>query len=245
MSTALDIITASLQQTKVYAPGVPVSSSDAQAVLFELNLMLDEFSNETLAVFANVENSFTLVPGQIQYTIGAGGNINVTRPLALNAKPGSAYLVDANGNRFQMSIIEQDQYNQIGLLTQTSQLPDTIFYDPQYPLGIINIFPEPSIAYTVYFDSRLQLADMNSLTSVFSLPPGYLSMIRNNLSLRVWPLFKQGDPPGWLIEMARESKATVKRTNIKYSPSTMDVAIVSKAQSSYNIYNDSTNRADR
>lgn len=243
--TARTLIQGALEQIKIYAPGQPLAAADAARGLSVMNQFLDELSNQSLAVFANLEQSFTLVPGQYQYTIGPGGNINGPRPLLLNTKPGSAYLVDANQNRYPMNIIEQDQWNQIGLLNQTSQLPDTIFYDPQYPLGIINIFPTPSIAYQVFFDSRLQLADMPTLDTAFNLPPGYSSMIQNNMAIRLWPFFKQGDPGVYLMKLAGDSLGSVKRANIRYSASTVDSSIVSRAQAGYNIYNDGFNRADR
>jgi len=71
-----------------------------------------------------------------------------------------------------------------------------------------------------------------------------MSAIKNNMSIRLWPYFKQGDPYGWLVKLADESLAKIKRTNIRMSPSSYDSAIVSKAASSYNIFTDSTNRGN-
>lgn len=242
--TARSITQDSLEQIKVYPPGVALDAADGNRGLRELNDMLDEWSNESLACYANVEQSFTLQIGKNSYTIGAGGDINLTRPLAINTGKGGAYLVDTNSNRYGMNVIEQDQWNQIGQLTKTSDLPDTLFYDPQYPLGIINIFPTPSAAYTVKLDSRLQLTDFATLDAAVNLPPGYKSAIKNNLTVRLWPFYKQGDPPGWLINLAQESLGKVKRTNIRQSPAVYDSAIVSKGTSSYNIYLDTTNRGN-
>jgi len=322
MTTALDLITDVFLKMKVYAPGQQINAADSAWGLTSLNDMLDSWSNESLACFANLEQSFTLVnginsypigptagylstttfignvgsggtPGTYAltltggggtgatgtYTIGAGGtlsSINITaggqsytsvpafsfplggivgatatgqiigiaapRPISILTGQGAAYLVDTNSNRYPINVIEQDQWNQIGLLTETSQLPDTMFYNPQFPLGVINIFPTPSIAYTVYFDSRLQLADMANLFQAFSLPPGYMMAIKDGLFLRMWNDYKQGDPPAYRVEMASKSLSALKRNNIKVSPSTYDTAVVSKAQSSYNIYSDSTNR---
>ena len=242
--TAKSIIQDVMEKMKVYAPGIELDAADGARGLAELNQMLDEWSNESLTCFANVEQTFPLVIGQNSYTIGAGGNINKTRPLTINTGPGAAYLVDSNSNRSAINVIEQDQWNQIGLLTETSDLPDTLFYDPQFPLGIINIFPTPSAAYTVHLDSRLPLAEMLYLQLAFTLPPGYMSAIKNNLTLRLWPYYKQGDPTGLMMKQAADSLGNIKRTNIRVSPSPYDSAIVSKAQSTYNIYTDSTNRGN-
>lgn len=90
----------------------------------------------------------------------------------------------------------------------------------------------------MYFDARLQLADLASLNSPFSLPPGYRAAVKNNLCLALWPYYKQGDPTQILVTLATKSLGDVKRSNIKQSPAPYDSAIVSKAKSSYNIFAD-------
>lgn len=241
--TVRTILQDSFEQIKVYAPGVALGAADGARGLSLLNQFLDELSNESLACYANIEQSFTLTIGKSVYTIGTGGFINQSRPLEITIGPGTAYLMDANNIRYGIDVVEQDQWNQIALLTESSNLPYLMFYDPQYPLGIINIFPVPSAANTVYFDSRLQLSDMPSLDTPFSLPPGYMSMIKNNLSVRLWSYYKQGIPDQWLLTQAMESLGKVKRTNIKQSESVYDAAIVSKASGGgYNIYSDTTGR---
>lgn len=179
-----------------------------------------------------------------QLVVSGPLTLTYPRPLEVLPGPGRAYLVDSNNNRYPVNVITQEEWNMIGLLTQTSQLPDTLFYDPQYPLGVLNVFPTPLMSYTMYFDSRLALANLSSLSQAFSLPPGYILAIKNNLCLEMWPYYKQGDPSQTMKDEAGTSLAAVKRTNIKQSPSPYDTAVISRAQSSYNIYNDSTNRGN-
>lgn len=243
-SSAMDMIQDVLESLKVYAPGVTVNAADSSRVLSCMNQMLDSWSNERLSCYANLEQSFTLIPGKGSYTIGTNGvpDINAVRPLSIASGLGAAYLIDMNNNRYGIDVIEQDQWNQIVLLTETSDLPNTLFYDPQYPWGIINIFPLPLVGYTVYFDARLQLQTLCDLSTRFTLPPGYMQAIKDNLVLQVWEYFKQGDPPAWRMEKAGRSLGNIKRTNIKQSPSVYDSATMSKAGGTYNIYNDSRGR---
>jgi hypothetical protein len=238
--TALSIIQDAFEQIKIYAPGVTINAADSARALSCLNEMLDEWSNMSLACFANLEQSFPLVIAKQAYTIGTSGGADIvaTRPISISTGMGAAYLKDNQGNRYPVNVIEQDQWNTIGLLTTTSQLPDTMFYDPQFPLGVINIFPQPSAAYTMYFDARLQLANLTTLNSSFNLPPGYRSAIKSNLCIRLWPYYKQGDPTPILIGLAMQSLGNIKRSNIKESPAAYDSAIVSRAKSSYNIFSD-------
>lgn len=242
--TAGSMIQDTLEAMKVYAPGVAVNAADSARMLSVMQQMLDSWSNQPYACYANLEQSFPLVANKRSYTIGPSGAPDITapRPLEIMIGPGRAYLTDTNNNRFAIDVIEQDEWNLIGLLTETSQLPDRLFYDPQYPLGIINIFPTPLIAYTVSFDARLQLQAISNLSTVFSLPPGYMEAIKDNLIIRAWKYFKQGAPGQDLKDAAGTSLANIKRVNIKQSPARYDSAVVSRVQGGYNIYTDSTNR---
>lgn len=244
--TAMSAIQSTLEKMKVYAPGVSVNAADSARMLDIMQKMLDSWSNERLTCYANLEQSFPLVANKQSYTIGPTGSPDITapRPLAILTGPGAAYLVDVNQNRYPINVIEQDQWNAIGLLNETSDLPDTLFYDPQFPLGIINIFPLPLLAYTVYFDARLQLQSISNLATAFSLPPGYMKAIIDNLAVEAWPWFKQGDPPLKMVETAGKSLGNIKRTNIKQSPAPYDSAVVSRAASTYNIYSDTVNRGN-
>ena len=183
-----------------------------------------------------------MVAGQQQYTIGTGGNINSTRPYDVI----SAYIRDNNSNDYPMQIFNQDQWDKIGLKTITSQIPDTLFYDSQYPLGIINIFPIPLVNYTVYFNSTTDQVDFTSLTQSLSLPVGYERAFVLNLALDMmsagFPCLLVGDGLAQLRANAAEAKGNIKRANIKEVVAEFDSSIVSKSNATYNIYSDSSPR---
>lgn len=237
--TALDMITDALQGIGVYAPGEPITAADSELCLQRLNTMVDSWSNESLLTYAILEQSGTLVPGQRQYTIGAGGNFNMTRPLRIIESPGSTYVVDANGNRYNLEVVPRNRWNLIGNLDQvTANFPNTLFYDPQYPLGIINLYPKPNIGWTLYWDSYLQLSDFSELTTQLTLPPGYQAAIQDNLAVELWRFFKPDNAaiPPTTLAIASRSKGNVKRTNVREMLANYDPELVSRANGSYNIY---------
>lgn len=242
MTTALDMITDAYQGIGVYSPGETISAADAALGLQRLNTMIDLWSNESLMCYANVEQSAALVSGQYQYTIGSGGNFNMTRPLRILDSPGSCYLQDPSGNRYNLEVVEQDRWNLIGNVSAvTGNIPQVLFYDPQYPLGIINLNPIPNIAWTLYWDSRLQLTEFASLTASLSLPPGYRAAIQDNLALQLWRFFKPDTTPipATTVAIALQSKGIIKRTNIKDVIANYDSELISHASGTYNIYSDS------
>lgn len=239
MATGIQIITRSMQALGILGRTEVPSAGEANDALTAFNAMLDSWSSgEDLMSFVVLERSFPLVVGTNSYTIGTGGVVNVTRPNDIK----EAYIQDSIGNNFLMTVLPRDKWNQIGnrSSTMTSQIPDTLFYDPQYPLGVINIFPTPLLTYTCFFDSTQDQVDFSSLTQSLSMPPGYERAMVLNLALELmaagFPCMLDEKALARLVNNASDAKANVKRTNIKEVIADYDQAIVSHAYATYNIY---------
>ena len=238
MATALDIITDALELLGVYSPGDPISSADLNRSLSVLNDMMDVWSNESLACFDWITQTFTMIPNQYQYTVGPGGYISGPRPLRVSDAPGSAYLLDTNLNRYLMDVVDQLTWNLVTTAVADSDLPNIFFFDPQYPLGIVNIWPTPSSSWTCSFLSYRQLGDFSEPSSTFSLPPGYKRAITTNLCLSLKPYFASAQIDPLIIKEASETKASVKRNNMRTQISVFDPELISRGNAVYNIYTD-------
>jgi hypothetical protein len=242
MTTARDLCQGAAEALQIYAPGEQLLDADASRLFLLLNQMIDSWSNESLTCYAILEQSVALQVGQLSYTIGPGGQINATRPIRIIDGPGAAYLLDVNGNRYPIDVVPRDQWNQIWNIssTVTSTLPDTLFYDPQFPLGIINIYPQYAggLGVTAFWDSYLQLSDFASLTGAVSLPPGYERMIQTNLAIEAAPYFPTAVVSPALAKAASESKANVKRSNIRENVAQFEKVLTSRAGAVYNPYSD-------
>lgn len=239
--TVRDIVTLSLTELGVYSPGDSIDDSDAETGLDVLNQLLDHWSTMSLACFAVLEQSFVLQVGKASYTIGTSGgaDLNVTRPVRLIEGSGAAYLQDANKNNYPVDVVTRDKWNLIGLRTATSDVPDTIFYDPQFPLGVINVFPQPLVANTMFFDSFQQLGSLADLNAAFSFPPGYKAAIQSNLSVWLGPWFKNAVVSTDVKMRASKTLKAIKRANRRTPIGVYDNYIVSRAQPTYNIFTDS------
>lgn len=243
MSTALDVITDAFQLLGVYGAGDTIATADQTLALQVLNDTLDVWSNESLAAFCTSTQSFQVVAGQSTYTIGSGGQINATRPIRLIDGPGACFLRDGNNNDFPIDVVPQDVWNEIGNKTDTSNIPDTLFYDPQYPLGIINLFPVPSLSgYTVFLTSYQQLGDFASVSTPIAFPPGYKRALGLNLAVELKPYFADGQLDPIIIQKAAETKGILKRANRREIFAEFDPELVARGAPSYNIYRDSRNR---
>lgn len=240
--TALSIITTSLQEIGAYSPGDTIDDSDAELALDLLNQMLEYWSTESLSCFAILEQNFPLVVAKQQYTIGTTGtpDVTATRPVRLIQGPGAAYAKDAGGQRYEVEVMERDRWNLIGFLGATSNVPSTIFYDPQFPLGVLNVFPIPNAAgMTLYFDSFQQLTALANLATAFSFPPGYKPTVQSNLSVWLGPFFKNATVSADVKRRARITLMALKRANRRTPIGQLDSAVISRAQPTYNIFTDS------
>lgn len=242
-TTALDIITSTLVEMGVYADPETVSDPDAQRCLAILDRMIDSFSNENLICFADLEQSGVLSPSKYQYRIGPGvvspDFVGLVRPIRIRTGPGAAYLLDPTGNRYPVDVYTRETWNQIGNISNvTANIPAAIFYDPQFPVATLNVFPVPNIGYTLFWDSYLQITSFAGLSSPISLPPGYVALLVSNLKLWATPAFKPDNfqiPLLWIAQ-AESAKYVVKRSNNKETIAVYEGEIISHAYPTYNIY---------
>src|SRR5215469_8176894 len=242
MTIGLDLVTGTLQKIGVYSPGEQVPDDDAAATLTIINDMLDMWSNESLAVYANVTQSFPMIAGQTTYTIGPGGQINAARPLTILDDPGTAWTVDGGGFKYPARVVQQAEWNQIAagnISFVQSTIALLIFYDPQFPLGIINMYPAPASGFTFFFNYRMILSDL-TLAGNLSLPPGYVKAIKDNAAVQAWPYFKADNstPPANVMRDALQSLAVIKRMNSKQILANSSGGFGRGGRSSYNIYTD-------
>ena len=240
-STAQQIIMTAYQMIGYYGASETMNSADSALGLDQLNKLLDSWSNTPLACFAITEQSLPLQPGVSAYTIGTTGGamVNLPRPIRIMEGPGAAYLQDINQNNYRVDVVPREQWNQIANRgpNTTSNIPDTLFYDPQFPLGVINLWPTPNEGgYTLFFDSYAQLADMANLVQVFALPPGYELAIQTNLALLLYPFCFKGEPSRTVVTAASRSLTNVKRSNRRNNVAQFDQEIVSRSQPTWNIY---------
>lgn len=242
MTTALDMLTSAAQGLGFLGETEVLSAASANNGLKGFNAMLDSWNGESLNAYAQLEQVFTLIVGQSAYTIGPTGVWAGSRPYQIY----DAFITDSNNLDYSMNIVPQDQWNDIGDKNINSQIPTTIFYDSQYPNGIINVFPVPLLNYTVTLDCLLTQVPYTALTQSLSMPPGYQRAYELNLSLemmgRGWPCVLDANQLARLTENAAQAKANIKRANIKEVLAEYDGAIVSKSYATYNIYSDNNPR---
>lgn len=229
-TTVRDIITSSMRLIGAVATGEPPQASELVDGLASLNRMLDRWSTESLFVYANVIETFSLVGGQQVYTMGPTGNFDTTRPTMIE-RAGVATSVDVE---IPIEIVNQDQWASITVKNTQSTFPTKLYPVGTFPLETLNVWPMPSASANLVIYSRKPLSSFASINAAFSLPPGYEDAVMYSLALRLAPEYGKVIDQALIIE-AMESKEAIRRLNIKPIYMDSDSGGIGSGRRSFNI----------
>ena len=112
--------------------------------------------------------------------------------------------------------------------------PNYMYLDAAFPLGTLSFYPVPIYASLLTLYSRKPFSQFSSLTSTFSLPPGYARAMKFQLAIELAPEYQTTAGPD-VARMAMEAKAAIKRVNNRAITSKVDVALIGGGRR-FNIY---------
>lgn len=210
--TAGQLIQGSLQLIGELAPGEPLGPSDGAKALDVLNELLDAWGTERLTLYAQGRTPNVLANAQQRYTIGASG-ANWTmdpRPFWLDRV---TRLEVATGIEREIANYSRDQWARVTLKGLSGEMPFGIYYNPEFPLGKVDVYPVPTGTkyQIVLYAPEQALASVASVNTVISVPQGWQRALRYNLAVALYPEFGiQVD--GSVLAIAADSKADIKRT---------------------------------
>lgn len=206
--TARDIVTDILRKIHVLGAGASLDETEANDVLSTVNDMLATWSVQGNLVFTETEETFNLVNGQAAYTIGSGGDFNTTRPVKIT----SAY-ISIGDTDYPLVSYEQAEYSAIADKEVTGT-PDIYYYDADFPLATIKLYPVPSGVDTITINSEKPLTGFTDLDTVYALPPEYRSAIVYNGAVWVAPEYER-EASMTVKKLATQTKTAVKTQNAK------------------------------
>jgi hypothetical protein len=236
MTTAGDIIYGALRLIGQLAEGEVPSADTAQDALAAMNMMIDSWSTERLAVYATQDQTFTWPANEAVRTIGPTGDFVGQRPVLLDD---ATYYVDAQGLAFMPAIINEAEYNAIVLKTVTTTYPQVIYPEATNPNATYTIYPVPTRPLVWHFISVQPLAQPATLGTELVFPPGYLRAFRYNLACELAPEFGV-EPSPQVTRVAMVSKRNLKRINNPGDMMAMPSGIMG-SPGRYNIYTNQPN----
>jgi len=169
-----------------------------------------------LDLFKTVNLTISLNASKGSYTIGVGGDKVATRPLrVLGARAkDTASLIE-----IPLEIYSRQEYEEIPLKTSTGKTVG-VYYDPKFPLGTMYVWPIPESSGTfddIILTVQNPIEDFDAAGDTPDLPQEWYQAIVYNLASVLWPVFREGDPPGWLIAQAQTLLDDVRRFDTENS----------------------------
>lgn len=221
MTTAQNICDGILRQISSVTPGEAIDGNEAANVLTVINRLIAAFSMEWGLINAIVKEGFSLTVGTTSYTIGSGGNFDTVRPDTIF----NQWIYDTiAGIRYPLKMLTDNRYNSITLNTVQS-IPKAIYYDPQYPLGVIYIYPTSGLTtYQLWLESYKPVAQFSTLNSTLNLPGEYFEELVMLGADELAPEYGYQMTQRQLQKL-EEVKEHMKARNFKVSVANFDAAI--------------------
>lgn len=244
--TGNDLVGRALKLIGAIAAGETATSDEAADAFSRLNDLLDDWGAERLTVFSVTRNTpYTLTSGTASYTIGTGGSMNIARPVWIE---NVGLIIDSGAStltELPIRLFTNDEWAAIRQKSLQSALSQGIWYDYTWSAGLARIFPWPipnvgTTQLVLYTPTALvQFADQTSTDYTF--PPGYARALRYNLAVELAPEWGRPLDPV-VAAIAAESKATIKRANIRIQALRCDPALLRSGGGAYNWRTDSPAR---
>lgn len=237
MTTPVALINLALKQVGVLGVGQTASAEDISDAFMMLNMMLSQWSVKRNVVhqIADIACQST---GAQTYTVGPGGDFNTSRPTKLigvyfrqvNTPGGYANSVDTPVDLLQ----SMSDYSRIATKNIAS-MPCSAYYDPQYPLGVLHLWPVSIPQYELHILALMPLAQFATAYDDINLPPEYQEALMYNLAGRLYPLYGMAVNTT-VVALAAASLQTVRMANIQVGKLQMPSEVVGGGR--YNVYSD-------
>ena len=180
--TAGEIIKAALRRVGAVQTGQEPSAEEYKDGLEDLNMLLSSLSAKGIIIPARTKETFPLVVGTAEYSIGDGGDFDTTRPDRIL----DIFLRDLSGQDHYMDMFALKEYNAVWSKTSQGR-PERMAYLPSYPLGKVFFDRTPSVAYTLHLDSDKPLTEFTNKTTTVVLPDPFKRMFVLRLAIDVVP----------------------------------------------------------
>jgi hypothetical protein len=227
MATIGDVITASLQDLGLVSASESPSADDSALALSRVNDWIDGLATQNLTVYTNARTTWTITSGKTSYTVGTGGDVSCTRPIAPTDILNIGYQ-DTSVSPVQEYLLgrplTEDGYAALTPKSLTATYPQYWYYNPTFAssLGTLTPWPVPTsstLQGVIY--TPVPVTEFTGLTDTILLPPGYRRYYRTSLALELAPSFSVVPSPG-LQQIANEAATEVKRSNQRLMDLSLD-----------------------
>lgn len=226
--TGQEAIEAALQELGILVSGGTLGSDDLAWGLGKMNRMLRSCSANGINLHYRIPESFSLVSGTPDYTIGSGADFDTARPNKIE----SAFIRDA-GHDYPVGVRPISEYWDLTEKT-TEDRPLKLYYYPTYPDGTIYFYFTPNSAYSVHFISQKPLLTYAAAKTEILLPGEYEDAVVLSLAIRFAPRYGKA-VSGDLRLSAKEAYSNMTGLNLSNQMKGVDLDLPGSRKATYNI----------
>lgn len=233
MATAADIVQLALKDVGTLGVGQTALAEDSNDAFTKLKMMIAQWQAKRWLV-PSLQDVSAVGNGQISNPIGTGLFYNIQRPDKIQA----AYvrlLNTAAPNQVDLPLRRIDSYedySQVCLKTLNS-FPYAFFYDNQYPIGNVFIWPIPNNQYEIHLIVKSPFIQPTVLADDLIFPDEYQEALYSNLVIRLCNTYQINPMPS-MVAIAKTSLNTIRNSNTQIS----ELRIGSEYNGWYNIFAD-------
>jgi len=220
--TALNLITDVLLDMGVIADQETPTASQAVGALVKLNDLIESWNIDPLKLYGATQYVMPLVTNQASYTIGTGGNLNISRPDTItSAFVRNTTAVASQQQDIPITILTDQQWADIPVKGMTGSFPYAVWFNMTFPLIVANVTPVPTASnYSLVLWEKNANSEM-TLSTVLSFPPGYARAIKYSLFVEIAAGYQIAVPESIAL-LAMTSKMSIDRQNLQID--TLDVS---------------------
>ena len=234
-TTPSDIINLALKTANVIGVGQTPLAQDTNDCFNQLNMMMAQWQRRRYMVY-NLVTVGLQATGALTYSVGTGGDFNITRPVKLES---AFFRMNKNTPLpvdYPLEVLRaQEDYNRISI-KNLNAFPQYAYYNTGFPLGELYIWPVPNNQYEIFITVMVQLEAFQTINDQIVLPPEYLDALHWNLARRICVMYGLPITPE-LTGYAEASMRAIEEVNSQIPLLHMPVALRGKS-GAYNIYGD-------
>lgn len=226
--TGTEVITAAFQELGIVVSGGSPNTNDLAWGLGKMNRMLKSWSTDGINLHYRKEESFSLMAGTPDYSIGSGATFDTARPNKIE----QAFIRDS-GHDYPLGIRPAAEYWTLTEKT-TQDRPLKLYYDPTYPNGTIYLYFTPNSAYAMHIVSQKPLLTYVSAATEIVLPGEYEDALVLNLAIRMASRYGKV-VSGQLRLDAKETLSNIKGLNLANQMKGVDLNLPGMRKAVYNV----------
>ncbi|HEY2617792.1 MAG TPA: hypothetical protein VGI78_10675 [Acetobacteraceae bacterium] len=227
LNTVGDLIAFCLRSAGVNGIGQTPMAEDSNDGLIILQSTIAGWQRKRWLV-PNLTDLSLLSTGAPSYTIGPGMDFDAPRPDRIISGFFRMTHTSPPQVDIPMTIISsREEYNRV-VLKGMSTFPATVFYDSEWPLGVLYFWPAPPAgAFEMHLTVKAALPTYVQLTDPIDLPPEYMEALIYTLAVKLALQYGLDPRPAHVAAMTAAIQ-TIKLANAQIPELPMPVALINR-----------------